>query len=149
MKPKKRQRKRKSVNKNLVLAGMNCAGLSSKWQSFNKLINDISPGAFFAQETKLNKKQKFKIENPEYIIFRLEREATGGGGLVIGALENLKPVLIKEGDDESEALTVLIEVSNLKVRLVVGYGANESDRQAKKLETTQKERKNKLWEYLE
>ena len=31
----------------------------------------------------------------------------------------------------------------------MGYGACESDRQAKKLETSQKERKNMLWEYLE
>ena len=149
LKPRKRSNRNKRFKRKLIFTGFNCAGLSSKWQSFNKLINDIKPGAFFAQETKLNKKQKFKIDNPEYKIFRLERQATGGGGLVIGALENLKPVLIKEGDDESEALTVLIEVSTLKVRLVVGYGANESDRQAKKLETTQKERKQKLWEYLD
>ena len=80
---------------------------------------------------------------------RLEREQTGGGGLVICALEDLKPVLVREGDDETEALTVLIEVNKLKVRLVVGYGACESDRQSKKLDTTPKDRKLKLWEYIE
>ena len=58
-------------------------------------------------------------------------------------------MLLKEGDDESEAMIVQIEINKLQIRLVVGYGACESDRQAKKLETTQKERKNKLWEYLE
>ena len=56
---------------------------------------------------------------------------------------------MKEGDDESEALTIQVDVSNLQVRLVVGYGACDSDRQAKKLEITQIERKNKLWEYLD
>ena len=35
------------------------------------------------------------------------------------------------------------------MRIVVGYGACESDRQAKKLETYQKERKLKLSDYLE
>ena len=59
---------------------MNCAGLNSKWQSFNKLMSDINPGVFFGQETKLTKKQKFKIENQNYTVFRLEREKTGGGG---------------------------------------------------------------------
>ena len=50
--------KRKYKENRLTLAGMNCAGLSSKWQYFNKLINDKSPRAFFLQETKLNKKTK-------------------------------------------------------------------------------------------
>ena len=128
---------------------MNCAGLSSKWQSFNKLINDLSPSAFFLQETKLGKKQKFNIENSDYTIFRLAREKTGGGGLALGALNDLKPVLLKEGDDETEAISIQIEVTKLKIRLVVGYGACDSDRQAKKLETSQKERKMKLWQFIE
>jgi hypothetical protein len=131
------------------MTGMNCAGLSSKWQSFNKLINDLSPSAFFLQETKLSKKQKFNIENSDYTIFRLAREKTGGGGLALGALNDLKPVLLKEGDDETEAISIQIEVTKLKVRLVVGYGACDSDRQAKKLKTSQKERKMKLWQFIE
>ena len=128
---------------------MNCAGISSKWQSFNKLVNDISPSVFFLQETKLYKKQKFKIDNEDFVIFRLEREKTGGGGLALGALRDLKPILLKEGDDETEALSIQIEVTNLKIRLVVGYGACGSDRQAKKLEIEQKERKMKLWDFIE
>ena len=68
--PKKRT-KHKRFKIALTFVGTNCAGLSSKWQSFNKLLNDIKPAAFFAQETKLNKKQKFKTDNPEYVIFRL------------------------------------------------------------------------------
>ena len=71
------------------------------------------------------------------------------GWLVIGALEDIKPILLKEGDDECEAMAVQVKVNQLEVRLVVGYGACESDRQAKKLDTTQKERKLKLWDYLE
>ena len=46
-------------------------------------------------------------------------------------------------------MTVQIKVNTLEVRLVVGYGACESDRQAKKNDTTQGERKQKLWDYLE
>ena len=60
------------------------------------------------------------------------------GWLVIGALEDIKPILLKEGDDECEAMAVQVKVNQLEVRLVVGYGACESDRQAKKLDTTQK-----------
>ena len=128
---------------------MNCAGLSSKWQSLNKLINDLSPCAFFLQETKLKKKQIFHIDNKDYIIFRLKREHSGGGGLAIGALKELKPILLKEGNYEAEAISVQIEAENLKIRLVIGYGACENDKQAKKLDLTQKERKSKLWDFIE
>ena len=58
-------------------------------------------------------------------------------------------MLINEGDDECEAMPVQIKVNELEVRVVVGYGACESDHQAKKIEITQKDRKQKLWDYLE
>ena len=41
-------------------------------------------------------------------------------------------MLINEGDDECEAMTVQIKVNELEVRVVIGYGACESDQQAKK-----------------
>ena len=113
-------KKSKVLQRKLLLSGMNCAGINSKWQSFNKLINDVSPGVFFLQETKLTAKQKFKIDNQEYVIFRLERKQTGGGGLVLGALADLKPVLVREGNDEAEAITIMVEINKLKIRLVVG-----------------------------
>ena len=72
--PKKRKSRHSRFKQKLTFVGTNCAGLSSKWQSFNKLINDIKPAVFFGQETKLKKKLKFKVENSKYIIFRLERE---------------------------------------------------------------------------
>ena len=99
------------------------------------------------QNSRKNRNLKLIIQNTLFLDQRGKK--TGGGGLVIGALEDIKPVLIKEGDDECEAMTVQITVNELEVRLVVGYGACESDRQAKKLDTTQKERKLKLWDYLE
>ena len=46
-------------------------------------------------------------------------------------------------------MTVQVKVNELEVRLLVGYGVCESDRQAKKLDTTQKEKNQKLWDYLE
>ena len=146
---KKRKIRHTRFKQKLTFVGTNCSGISSKWQSFNKLLSDLKPAVFFGQETKLRNRQKFKVENPKYTVFRLERVKTGGGGIVIGALDDLKPVLVNEGDDESEALTVQISVNNLEIRCVVGYGACESDRQAKKLDTNQHDRKLKLWEFLE
>ena len=61
---------------------------------------------FLSPGNKVKKKQIFHIDNKDYIIFRLERENSRGGGLAIGALKELKPVLLKEGNDEADAISV-------------------------------------------
>ena len=59
--------------------------------------------------------------------------------MAIGVINDLNPSWISEGDDESEALTVEIWINGFQIRMVCGYGPQESDR---------KERKEKFWEYL-
>ena len=76
--PRKRKTRHNKFNQKLTLVGTNCAGLNSKWQSLNKMIEDLKPAVFFGQETKLKKKQKFQISNSKYIVFRLEREKNRG-----------------------------------------------------------------------
>ena len=75
--PKKRVQRHKRFIQKLTFVGTNCAGLSSKWQSFNKLIDDIKPAVFFGQETKLNKKQKFKVNNSQAREGKIWRWGTG------------------------------------------------------------------------
>ena len=83
----KRSKKRKVNNKrNMTFVGINCNGLNSKWQSFNKIIHYLKPCAFFLQETKLPPKQLFKSDTSEFVIFRLEREKSGGGGIALGVI---------------------------------------------------------------
>ena len=115
----------------MTLIGINCNGLNSKWQSFDKIIHDLNPCAFFLQETKLPIKQPFKSSTNEYVIFRLEREKSRGGGLALGVIQDLNPILIRMGTDATEAISVKINVNNFEIRLIVGYGAQESDSQAK------------------
>ena len=133
----------------MTLIGINCNGLNSKWQSFNKILHDLNPCAFFLQETKLPKKQLFKLNTNEYVIFRLERELSGGGGLALGVIQDLNPILIRLGNDQIEAISVKININKFEVRLVVGYGAQENDRQAKLHAMNQAERKMLLWDFLE
>ena len=133
----------------MTLVGINCNGLNSKWQSFNKILHDLNPCAFFLQETKLPKKQLFKLNTNEYVIFRLEREQSGGGGLALGVVQDLNPILIRIGTDQTEAISVKININKFEIRLVVGYGAKENDRQAKLHSMSQVERKMLLWDFLE
>ena len=115
----------------MTIVGINCNGLNSKWQSFDTLIHDLNPYAFFLQETKLSTNQPFKSDTNEYVIFKLEREKSGGGGLALGVIQYLNQILIRMGIDATEAISVKVNINQFEIRLVVGYGAQEIDRQAK------------------
>ena len=52
------------------------------------------------------------------------------------------------GTDATEAISVKVNVNKFEIRLIVGYGAQESDRQAKLFEMSQVERKMLLWDFL-
>ena len=137
----KRNKKSKNENKKLKMVGLNCAGLSSKLHSFDNMLIDIQPGAFFLEETKMKRIGSIKTENSDkYQIFELVRKQSAGGGLVFGALHSLNPTWLGEGDDEVEWLSVEISPAGLKIRCVVGYGPQEGDRD---------DRKKKFWDRLE
>ena len=114
------------------------------------MLCDLTPAVFFLQETKRKiSDPPFKTENiSNYQVFELRREkekndggkGLEGGGLAIGALHGLAPVLTREGDDATECLSVEIKVSNRKFLCVTGYGPQVGDTA---------ERKKGFWDYLE
>ena len=55
-------------------------------------------------------------------------------------MADIYPVKTREGDDETECLTIQITVGGFKIMVVNGYGPQMSD---------STERKSKFWEYLE
>ena len=62
-----------------------------------------------------------------FITFDLVRESKdGGGGLALGCIRDLKPVLIRKGSDGVEAMSVEIFVKSMKIRCCVGYGPQEN-----------------------
>ena len=75
-------------------------------------------------------------------MFELTREKNkiSGGGLAIGVIHDLKPVMTRKGDDEVECLSVEITVGQLQILCVVGYGPQLGDSD---------ERKEQFWKYLE
>ena len=90
-----------------------------------------------------------KVENLiNYQVFELRRQkdkdeggkGLEGGGIAVGALHELKPVLTREGDDDAECLSIEIKVANQKFLCVTGYGPQLSD---------SADRKTKFWNYLE
>ena len=108
--------------------GVNAAGLSSKLASFDYLLSSLQPSLFFIQESKLKTQGKIKTKNSQnYQIFELIRKNKSGGGLAIGAVEDLNPVFISEGDDDVEVLVIQIEVQQFKIRCIGAYGPQEKD----------------------
>ena len=110
--------------------GVNAAGVRSKMTTFRKILSELQPSVFFVEETKYKDVGKLKLEN--YIIFEMVRKNRDGGGLALGCVKELKPVLVREGGDDVEALSVDIFVKTMKIRCCIGYGCQESELVEKK-----------------
>ena len=121
------------------MMGVNAAGLRSKFLTFKKVLNDLKPSVFFVEETKLKEAGRIKLDN--YIIFeKVRKTKINGGGLAIGCVRDLNPALVREGDDDVEALSVDIFVRKMKIRCCVAYGCQEGDAV---------EKKEAFWNYLD
>ena len=134
-----RRKSSKNFSTSLRFLGVNSAGLRSKLLTFKKVLVELKPSVFFVEETKFKDVGKLKLEN--YLIFELVRKSKdGGGGLAIGCIKELSPSLVREGDDNVEALSVDIFVKSMKIRCVAAYGCQESDLVERKLS---------FWKYLD
>ena len=130
------------IGKSVNIVGINAAGITSKMQAFDKVLFDTHPSVFMLQETKRKlHAPKMNAKNLEnYQVFELRRERAreeggkglNGGGLAVGALHDLKPMLVRQGDDDVECLTIEITAGQTKIRCVNGYGPQLGDTREKK-----------------
>ena len=135
-----RKNKTKRFEKKFKLVGVNAAGISSKLDSLNFLLKEVQPTVFFIEETKVKTQGKIKTEySKDYQIFELLRKNSGGGGLAIGAKNDVDPIWLAEGDDSVEVLVIQVKLGDILVRCVGAYGPQENDLVDKK---------HKFWERL-
>ena len=87
-----------------------------------------TPSCVLLQETKLRFPGTFKLKG--YQVFEKIRKGQGGG-LLTAIAENLSPVLISTGSEEVEILVVQVLVGKFKIRIVNGYGPQESELKGK------------------
>ena len=106
--------------------------------TFRKVISELKPSVFFIEESKYKEEGKLKLEN--YLIFDLVREHRDGGGLALGCVKELKPVLVRKGNDDIEAMSINIFFKSMTTRCVVAYGCQEN---------SSVEKKNAFWAYIE
>ena len=115
----------KGMNKEseLCIMSTNAAQLKGKIQSFKNEIKYSNVGLFTVQETHYDSKGKVLIEGFE--IFEAIRKKVKGGTM-IGAHKGLNPILISEYSEEFELLVIEITIANKEIRIISGYGPQES-----------------------
>ena len=100
---------------------------------------ELNPSVMCIQESKQKQMGKIKIQAKDHTVFELVRKDSNGGGLATIIKSDLNPVWIGEGDDKVELLIVEIHIENLPIRIINGYGPQETD---------SIERKNMFWSRL-
>ena len=139
-KEKRRQRKKMKPHKTSIrFLGVNANGLKPRFLTFKKVMKDLNPSVFFVEETKFQEEGELKLEN--FMIFELTRASRdGGGGLALGVVKELCPVLVRKGDDKVEAMSIDILVKNMRIRCCIAYGCQES---------SHVEKKDAFWTFIE
>ena len=145
-----KNKKKNFIGDSFRIVAINCARITSKLESFNKMLFDRKPSVWFLQETKRKiYDPKMKASNLiNYQVFELKREKSSreggkglnGGGLAVGALHALNPVLLRQGNDEVECMTVEVTTGLTRLRCVIGYGPQLTDSPS---------RKENFWKYLD
>ena len=133
--------KRKSVKyveKHVVFVGLNPDGAMSKITTIKKTIRETASSVWMMQETKVSQPGNIKFD--VFVTYEHTRNNKDGGGLSISALETLKPVFVRDGGEEVEALTVIIHSGKITISCNTAYGPQEN---------AELEKKEKFWAYLE
>ena len=76
----------------------------------------------------------------DFQVFYLNRQKSQGGGVALGVHKEIESTLIRDGDDETEVISVQTILGGLPVRLIVGYGPQENATLEKKI---------KFWNFVE
>ena len=90
------------------------------------------------QETKSAQANQLKMKDS--IIYEKIRSNKEGGGVAIGAKKDLNPVLIAEGEENVEAISIDITLSKIVISYTSAYGSQQRDSAMNK---------SKFWDYLD
>ena len=110
-------------------------------QSFENILKTLKPQVCVLQETKLKPREKIVgFFDDKYQIYYLNRKEKCGGGVAIGVEKGIESTLVNEGNDETECLVVKIEVKDIRIKIIGGYGPQEN---------ASKDKKEAFWNFLD
>ena len=148
LKQKKAGNKRKKIRNRIKaknglfkLFGINCAGIKSKITTFNEVLKRVQPKIWTLQETKLKNNESISCEAlGSYQVYYRNRQESQGGGIALGVDKDLKSTLVKEGENDTEAISVKVSLKDIELRVITAYGPQENDLKVKK---------ENFWEFIE
>ena len=112
----------KSVEKCLILGGVNPDGALSKMTTIKKAILETKSNVWMMQETKAEP-GSIKIEG--FVTYEHTRITKDGGGISLSVLKTLNPCFIRDGGENVEAMTVRIHLKKIVISINTGYGSQE------------------------
>ena len=92
------------------------------------------------QETQCTQVNSLKMDDLNFIVYVKVRENKLGDGVAIAAKKDLNPILIAEGDEDVEAITIDIHPKNIVIFCTSGYGPQQRDTI---------EKKSNFWNFLD
>ena len=93
------------------------------------------------QETKLKINEQISCESiSQFHVYYLNREKSQGGGVALGVSNELESALIREGDDDTEVISVKVFMEEVPIRAITAYAPQEN---------AAIEKKERFWDFLE
>ena len=112
-------------------------GARGKWGTILKAITDSKADIWMMQETKCAMGEMKKPHG--FTTYEHHRSESGGGSLAICAKSDLNPILVRDGGERVEAITIDIHIKNMAISCTNAYGPQENAKLSKKTE---------FWKYL-
>ena len=103
----------------------NCRGIKGKTDSFKEIVEKLNPDIIVLNETMYSNNNRSDIKS--YKSYTNNREGKSGGGieiLVRNSIEN-RTIIISEGSQEIEELTIRTESKKRTLNIISLYGKNE------------------------
>ena len=116
---------------NLRVASLNINSLEKKYNDILFILNEQLVEVLVINETKLNEKSDDSIfEHGAYETYRLDRQLSAGGGVLVYAKKNLNPSRVTF-DKSSEIISFAIKIENQQIAILAcyrpPYTANETN----------------------
>ena len=108
----------------LNILSTNARDMKYKEEDLKNKINHLGSSIFAVQETHYTRKGKFKLK--DFQIFESIRKNKDHGGSMLGIHVGLQPVLVSEYSEQFELIVVEIEIADLNIRVITGYGPQET-----------------------
>ena len=92
------------------------------------------------QETKCTQLNSLKIDDLYFVVYEKMRVNSEGGGVAIAAKKELNPVLVSEGDNDVETITIDIHLTKITISCTSAYGPQKKESD---------DMKTKFWKHLD